>query len=382
MLYSLLYYFGNALCFIPTLFKKNKNIPLKNRPELVHKRIIELIYNNPYDQYLETKDIIIILILSVLFLLQDFFLILSNLIDLNETENNENSSVNIINNQLYFIEFLIWFLFAKFCLKETFYRHQYISISGIMIIGAFKWIYINCQNFNKWKVFKFFLELGINIIDILFFGYVKGLMKYKFFSPYKCCYIFGMINFPIVLIAFIILCIIPCENKFFCEKKGHFASIFPILSIEQNNNKYLTEIFKRVNKSQILTIIIIIIHIFLLGLNSLLINTTMEYFTIFHIIILVNIGIFTNIFISIFSVNDINIFLIISMILELLMYLVFLEVIELNFCGLSTNIKKNIKERAISDVSDLMIDGDHPDRDSFYNNEDEKDNEGELIKLN
>ena len=70
------------------------------------------------------------------------------------------------------------------------------------------------------------------------------------------------------------------------------------------------------------------------------------------------------------------------MILELLMYLVFLEVIELNFCGLSTNIKKNIKERAISDISDLMIDGDHPDRDSFYNNEDEKDNEGELIKLN
>ena len=154
ILYILLHYFGNALCFIPTLFRKNKkNIPLKNRAELVHKRIIELIYNNPYDQYLQSKDIIIILILSLLLLLQDFFYILLDLKFFNETENNENSLKGIIDKYYIFIEFLICFLFTNFCLKENFYRHQYFSITGIVIIGTFRWIYVNYQNFNKWNLF-------------------------------------------------------------------------------------------------------------------------------------------------------------------------------------------------------------------------------------
>ena len=34
---------------------------------------------------------------------------------------------------------------------------------------------------------------------------------------------------------------------------------------------------------------------------------------------------------------------------EFLMYLIFLEIIELNFCGLNTYIKRNIKRRALKD---------------------------------
>ena len=43
------------------------------------------------------------------------------------------------------------------------------------------------------------------------------------------------------------------------------------------------------------------------------------------------------------------------------MYCIFIEVIELNFCGLNRNIKKRIQERAISDYS-LDEDSD----DSFF----------------
>ena len=45
------------------------------------------------------------------------------------------------------------------------------------------------------------------------------------------------------------------------------------------------------------------------------------------------------------------IILIILNIIELFFTLVFLEIIELNFCGLNTNTKRNIIERAINDFN-------------------------------
>ena len=38
------------------------------------------------------------------------------------------------------------------------------------------------------------------------------------------------------------------------------------------------------------------------------------------------------------------------------LHLIFLEIIELNFCNLSNNIKRNIQDRADSEFNDLMID--------------------------
>ena len=53
---------------------------------------------------------------------------------------------------------------------------------------------------------------------------------------------------------------------------------------------------------------------------------------------------------EIYTSNNIILFLMIIIgALELFVTLVFLEIIELNFCGLNKNIKKNIQIRALED---------------------------------
>ena len=51
--------------------------------------------------------------------------------------------------------------------------------------------------------------------------------------------------------------------------------------------------------------------------------------------------------------NIINILNVVLFVIELLLGLVFLEFIELNFCGLSRNIKKNIRKRAETESFDI-----------------------------
>ena len=45
----------------------------------------------------------------------------------------------------------------------------------------------------------------------------------------------------------------------------------------------------------------------------------------------------------------------IMLIFEIFITLVFLEIIELKFCGLNTNIAKNIKKRALEDFNDSLL---------------------------
>ena len=63
-------------------------------------------------------------------------------------------------------------------------------------------------------------------------------------------------------------------------------------------------------------------------------------------------------------------FLISCFFIELIMILIFLEIIELNFCGLNKNLKKNIEFRSLNETSLEIKD--------YYN--DEVDNESNTIK--
>ena len=54
------------------------------------------------------------------------------------------------------------------------------------------------------------------------------------------------------------------------------------------------------------------------------------------------------------------------------MILVFIEIIQLNFCGLSTMTKKNIEERAKLDSILSIEDNDEEDNDFYLKDKDEK----------
>jgi len=171
-------------------------------------------------------------------------------------------------------------------------------------------------------------------------------MEIKFFSPFKVCYLIGFFNLMISVIILIILSIVKCDNNLLPCKEDE--NIFDISSIYKNN--YL------------------IIYLFFIslfsGINKYLINTILKKYTIFYtcIFYLYNSFEFSSLIHFNVSIKDENttiskitkIIYYIIFILGTFLNLIFLEVIELNFCNLSDNIKKNIQARADDEFNNLI----------------------------
>jgi len=66
--------------------------------------------------------------------------------------------------------------------------------------------------------------------------------------------------------------------------------------------------------------------------------------------------------------------LISSFIIELIMILVFLEIIEINCCGLNKNLKRNIESRGIIDSSLTIENDDYDDDDEIDDERNDKNN--------
>ena len=96
----------------------------------------------------------------------------------------------------------------------------------------------------------------------------------------------------------------------------------------------------------------------------------MDKFTIFHIIILYTINTLIISCVNLIENNTIYeiIMIIITFLIEILSVFIFLEIIELNFCGLNHDLRKNIISRAMDD-NNLIYE---------INDEDDDNSENEL----
>ena len=367
----LCYYAGFLLNIIPALiaykFSKTENKKPKTSKLLEENASsIEYIYNNPYDQYLSTKEFTKFIIVCIFFLLADLIEIIQSLIvDEDEFDDDEE-------NDYLFVQFLIIFLVPKIISKTKYYKHQNISFLILFIIDTIKTI-INFIFFQKMSPYKL-LIIVLNIIDAILnsicFLYIKGLMKNKFISPYKCCYIIGMINTPIIIIIYIIFSFV-YPGK--CEPKAYNYD---------DNGDYCLDIFKLFGDigSSAKNIIRLITFPFTYGLLMAMLTKTINEFTLYHIYIPYLIESFIN-NINKFSTekqkeNKALVFIIIlisSFFIELIVILVFLEIIEVKFWGMNENLKKNIELRAMTETDSILSiddndDDDDAERNSFKNN--------------
>ena len=250
-----LFYIGNILCFFPTLFLKDiQNSKTKDISE--DNKLIDFIYNAPYEENLTRKDIIMIVIVSLILLLDDFLFIFKDVIDSHYYYDSD-----IINNNYFFIKFAFWFLFSKYFLKSTYYKQQTISIIAIVILGIIQIIFNFFVSEFFWKVelVKFFIDLFSIVTYSIYYGYMKGLMEYKFVSPYKCCYITGLINLPTVLIIYFIVSYAPCNSDVFCKD-------------EEGKHEHFDDIFNLFNDVNIIEVILLSLYSISSGISSLLIN--------------------------------------------------------------------------------------------------------------
>ena len=294
------------------------------------------------------------------------YLIISNLIEVtfnkmsanNKNEKNEENQEKDIN--FIFIELLLIFLLSK-CFTEDYYKHQNVSIILEIIIGFIKTIFFTIKD-KTYQIPNFTIIVILNIINYFLYSvyylYIKGLMKFKFISPYKSNFMIGVINASLIIIIYIII-----SFTIFGKKRNDD-------NIYYYDNIY--DLFENISKIDPINAILLTLLPFAYGIYALLINKIIYDFTLYHIYIPLLFERFIREIINQTDAFDITI-LTICFTFELIIILVFLEIIEVNFCGLNENLKRNIESRGIIDSSLInKYDDEYDDNESYTNKNETK----------
>ena len=301
-------YIGECLCFIP-----------------------EFIYNKKYFLKDIKKAFPIIFILCFILLLIDFCEIFTKLI--------------IINYNIFF--YVDDFLFVSislsiityFAFKIKFYSHQYCGLF-IVIISSLTRTIIQFSKFNTLQFIIIGLKIIKSLLKVLTYLFINDLIKKKYLSPLKVCFLIGSINSTIIFIIYSIVSLVSCNNSLYC----HFQC---------KDLYYVDNIICYIQYLPLALKILYPLFITLYGLKNVLINRVINEYTILHIYIFLVfedcIGL-SYIYIN-FIDNSIIIFIIyfFTYIFLIIGNMIFYEIIELKFCGLNINLKKNIIKRAIED---------------------------------
>ena len=298
---------------------------------------IEYIYNKTDEKYLSIIDILKFLFICFILILAD---IIENVGFIKEEKHYKDNKKKY-EDDYFFIEFLIFFLVHKLG-KEVYYKHQNISFFILILIEIIKNIYFFIKNDYHYSNFiLFILSIIYSILYAIYYLYIKGLMKYKFISPYKCNYMIGIINVPIIILISLIISFTPLGHT---NNEYYYDSIF--------------ELFNDLRNIEVKNVIILILTPFVFGMYAFIVIKIIYDYSIFHMYIpfLIQYSI-ENIFFKHFEWTEI-IFLISSFLIKLIMILVFLEIIEINCCGLNENIKRNIISRGRIDSSLAIEDDD------------------------
>ena len=372
--YLFFFFLGYLLNIIPTwishIKSKEKEKLTTNKLEKENVLPFEYIYNKPYEKYLSKKDILkfffVSLILLLASLIEYYQYIIDNIgEDKDKTKNYKDKIKEFDDNKKEYyddgfiiIEIIIFFLVSKFD-KEVYYKHQNISFLFLILVEIFKNIYFLTKKpyGNIIGIIQIILKFIFSILNAIYYLYIKGLIKYKFISPAKCNFMIGLFNVPLIILIYFIISFTPLGN---IKSKYYFDNIF--------------ELFKNLEKIDAKNVIFLTSLPFAFGFLVFIINNIINDYTIYHIYIPFLIRFFIENIIKDFIIYD-KIILISSFIIELIMIFVFLEIIEINCCGLNKNLKRNIESRGRIDSS-LTIENDDDDEDEI---DDERNDENNKI---
>ena len=216
-------------------------------------------------------------------------------------------------------------IFYYLIFKAKLYNYHYLSIIIILLTGFI--IDISQANFQKdWESNEPEREVGFifSIVRVILLSFNYVIIKYTIEKKYASPYEIGAYSGIIDLILFIIFALL--DYKFF------------------NLNPYNYDYFEDFDAKTIFYILGLMVTnlgIFLCCLIIVKNNTPCHIFIMF---IIGQIAYFTQ------EIGDYIIVVIIGLIIMLFFSLVFNEIIELNFCGLSRNTKKNINNRAKNEI--------------------------------
>ena len=330
--YLFFIYLGESLMVFPGLILK-KNMSSKQSQDLTRKEglnsIERYIYNKKTINFSKKEKIYFVLfgiLKLVLEIIKYFFAI-----HLNGRE----QFFFLLFNYSFQYELLFLYIISVYIYHFRLYKHQYISIIILTLLGIAITI---TQYYDKGYdiIYVFLSDLIYSFFRSLFIVYIKGLMEFKYISPYKACFSYGLMNLIPIIIAFIISSFCPCENSSIClvvyNDQTYFAQILAIFKISS---------------------IFLFIAFLLKALITILNYITIRYLSVFHSFLpiyflrILNIG---SIGLNDSKINKMYIYIPVF-IIGLFFILLFLEIIELNIFKFSYNSKKNIELRAILDAN-------------------------------
>ena len=284
--------------------------------------------------------------------------------------------------------FFIYIISSKIMSVPT-YKHQIISVYFVIIFSCISKIISNILIYNEssskiYQIYKILIPLGAIIFLLITYtrAYVcckiKWLMDLKYISSYKLLIIYGLIGIICCGTTSIITTYVPCEDTIISFEEMIKICTFSrnIFDNENNSNNtfyyyesfsvYHDKIFKDFNFSAFGNTCLIIIKIlmsFFVNLFSVLIikNLNPLFFICARFIYYFFVRFFDMIISEIKKENikvD-NYFDLLSEVFGLIGILVYTELVELNFCDLNYNLKKNIIKRSeeeVENISDIDVD--------------------------
>lgn len=317
ILYCLIYSLGLSLSFILLLIykKRNKNKSRINSEEIEQKHPNAPTNNKEQEKGISAKNkfLMILFVSSIDYIamfLSSYFWI---------------TDKNYINTWPVNIIFMT--LFSYWILKTKLYKHHYLAIATIIIFGIIYNIIMDVFTYeNITKNYKHYISFFFTeILFSLNYFLIKYLMHIKYMISYEILFYEGVFELALGIITYIITTSINKLDNFidFCKE------------IKEN-------------PLQVLVIIGLIIINFLYNTFLFIIIDAFSPFHIFLSNVLSEFIVFIYAFFEFNENYDYTKIILgfILLILCLFMILVYIEIIELNFCGLSNMTIKNIELRA------------------------------------
>ena len=245
------------------------------------------------------------------------------------------------------IEILFNVYFIRKIFKIKLYKHQKYSVGFIIIVCSLLKLFTSIKANGDIIDYKLFYLPLIFLVILFIKSYtytkIKWLMDIKYISIPKLLFIYGLIGFFTSLIIHIL------TNKYFISFGEKFG----------NNNlptgpiscgKFIYETF------------LVIFYMFFSFLSKFYYMFTLKVFTPIHVLannslyyLFIQIAIFSKLIYDKINNNEnefdylIIIYYVLSNIFSICGYVIYVELIELKFCGCDFNLKKNITKRSESD---------------------------------
>ena len=240
-----------------------------------------------------------------------------------------------ITNNIWIFNIIFLNVFTSMLTKNPIYRHQLLS-SGIMIIFGIGLNVVNLYKMTVKDIPILLLSIFIEIIYSLAIVLAKYGMEHAFCNPFEITFYEGLMGLIMNILFLIISTNEPLSKDF------KYTGILKIT--EYKEKMYLDNFYKYIEELDFIEVLLFLVTMAGRVLFNLFSHITIKHFTSSHVVLLLIMG---EISLDWAKKNTSDVLITAAIfIVETLMLLVFCEIIELDFCDLALNTRKNIENRA------------------------------------